>query len=392
MMRDGAARVERDLRARWADSRAQQARREVALHLRLAVWLLLALSGTAQAAREFAHPDRIRYDGECLTIDGTDRLIFSADFEVTAAAEPQWPARLGELKAAGFNAVTIRVPAGELAPEAAARLRKGLHAAHAQFGFYSLVVPGADNAAAVCAAAAAEQVTRRAPGTGGVILCELPAGGDRRARFAAMLAAGIEVPVFTCDSPQCRDSDDPLLRQVFDGLGPVTGADRLRLAANLEALESAQPDAPALWALPAMGGAAVDPAAVVDALEAGATIISCSWSAAALEWARPMALALAKRGGELARAKPLPAQAQAGSPEIMIGLRRTRGGATYIFATNHSAELPLRGRAALWLSHDGVEMGLDYRLPPLGGKLLRLPPGATETAQGEAVISSAGSR
>jgi hypothetical protein len=378
---------------------------------------LLAVGGTAQAAREFAHPDRIRYDGECLTIDGTDRLIFSADFEVTAAAEPQWPVRLGELKAAGFNAVTVRVPAGELSPAAAARLRNGLHAAHAQFGFYSLVVPSADNAAAVCAAVAAEQVTRRVPGTGGVILCQLPAGGDLPARFAAMLAAGIEVPIFTCDSPQCRDSDDPLLRQVFDGLGPVAGADRLRLAANLEALESAQPDAPALWDLPDMGGARppgalaepmtqsgpktqsnapgghVPPAAaVVDALEAGATIISGSWPAAALEWARPVGLALAKRGGELARAKPLPAEAQAGSPEIMIGLRRTRGGATYIFATNHSAQLPLRGRAALWLSHDGVEMGLDYRLPPGGGKLLRLPPGATETAEGEAIISLPGSQ
>lgn len=359
--------------------------------IRPAAWMLaaglLAMGEPAHAAREFAHPDRIRYDGDCLTIDGTDRLIYSADWDVAASAA-DWPERLKELKAAGFNAVTIRVSGSELSPAAAGQLRTGLHLAHAQYGLYSLIVPTTDNAAAVGAAVAGEQVTRRAPGTGGTILCELPAGGDLKARLAALVAAGIDVPIFACDLPQCRDSDDPMLRQVFDSLGAVGGADRLRLSANLEALESAQPDAPALW----MFSEDPDGAAVLDALKAGATIISCRWPAAQFASARLIGLALVRRGSELARARPLAVEAQAGSPQIMLGLRRARGGATYIFATNHSERSPLRGRAALWISHDGLEMGLDYRFPPRGGKLLRLLPGSTETAEAETVILLPGSQ
>jgi len=406
--------------------------------IRPAAWILaaglLAMGAPAHAAREFAHPDRIRYDGECLTIDGTDRLIYSADWDPTAIMGAGWARWLSPLKAAGFNGVTIRVRPGELSPMTISQLRAGLHLAHSQFGFYSLIIPSPDNAAAVGAAIADEQVTRRAPGTGGVILFQLPAGGDLKGRLAAVVAAGIDVPIFTCDLPQCRDSDDPLLRQVFDGLGAVGGADRLRLAANLETLESAQPDAPALWipsgavgdggARPpgalaqssgqsgssvqtnAPGGRvppaessrahfskeAPDGAEVLDALEAGATIISCQWDPTQLDLAGRIGRALAQRGGELARAKPLAVEAQAGSPQIMMGLRRTRGGATYIFATNQSDRLPLRGRAALWISHDGVEMGLDYQFPPLGGKVLRLLPGSTETAEAETVILLPGSR
>jgi len=360
--------------------------------MRLTVWMiaaaLWATGSTAQAAREFAHPDRIRYDGQCLTIDGDDRLIFSAAFNFDEMGEAQWAARFKALKAAGFNTVTTRVPAGGFSAAAAARLRAWLHTAHAEFGFYSIVIPSAENLAAVGAALAPEQLTHRAAGTGGVILCQLPAGSDAATRLMAMLAAGVDVPVFTCDTPACRDSDDPELRQVFDGLATSGTPDQL--ADNLEALESAQPDAPAFLNLPP--AQPVTTAMIVDALRAGATIISCGWSSANFATGEAIGHALARYGNELARAQAVPIQSQAGSSAVAIGMRRTRATVIFLFATNHSASLPQRGRAAIWLNKDGVEMGMDYRLPVLSGKLLRLGVGATELSEAQSLISLPGSQ
>jgi hypothetical protein len=46
---------------------------------------------------------RLRYDSQCMTIDGKDQLIFSGAFHYFRCPRELWPARFKTLKAAGFN-------------------------------------------------------------------------------------------------------------------------------------------------------------------------------------------------------------------------------------------------------------------------------------------------
>ncbi len=75
------------------------------------VTLLLATCWTQAALppRPFAHPERIRYDGHCLTIDGQDVLIYSGAFHYFRCPKPLWRARFAKMKAAGLNAVETYV-------------------------------------------------------------------------------------------------------------------------------------------------------------------------------------------------------------------------------------------------------------------------------------------
>src|SRR5580704_15926715 len=66
----------------------------------------LSLSGVfAQSARSFLHPDRIRYDSHCLTIDGKDVFIYSGAFHYFRCPKELWRDRFQKIKDAGFNAV-----------------------------------------------------------------------------------------------------------------------------------------------------------------------------------------------------------------------------------------------------------------------------------------------
>ena len=63
-------------------------------------------------ARNFAQPDRIRYDGHCLAIDGQDTFIFSAArFIIFAVPNHSGANVFKKIKdAAGFNTVETYVP------------------------------------------------------------------------------------------------------------------------------------------------------------------------------------------------------------------------------------------------------------------------------------------
>src|SRR5580704_3354581 len=83
--------------------------------LLLLAGLNLLLTGViAQAddlpVKVFAQPDRIRYDGHCLTIDGQDVVIFSGAFHYFRCPKPLWRERFQKIKDAGFNAVESYVP------------------------------------------------------------------------------------------------------------------------------------------------------------------------------------------------------------------------------------------------------------------------------------------
>lgn len=58
----------------------------------------------------FIHPERIRYDGRCILIDGKDTFIFSGSFHYFRTPQPLWKDRLVKLKEAGFNCVETYIP------------------------------------------------------------------------------------------------------------------------------------------------------------------------------------------------------------------------------------------------------------------------------------------
>ena len=60
--------------------------------------------------KKFLNPNRIRYDGSCMTIDGKDVFIYSAAFHYFRCPEELWRDRFRDIKAAGFNTVETYVP------------------------------------------------------------------------------------------------------------------------------------------------------------------------------------------------------------------------------------------------------------------------------------------
>src|ERR1700759_2186145 len=79
------------------------------MRLHLIAILLLGITSIAAAQVQFSHPDRIRYDGQCITIDGKDVFIFSGAFHYFRCPKELWPDRFAKIKAAGCNAVETYV-------------------------------------------------------------------------------------------------------------------------------------------------------------------------------------------------------------------------------------------------------------------------------------------
>jgi hypothetical protein len=69
-----------------------------------------AYAADVSTGRPFAHPDRTRYDSQCLTIDGKDVFIYSGAFHFFRCPNELWPERFEKIKAAGFNTVETYVP------------------------------------------------------------------------------------------------------------------------------------------------------------------------------------------------------------------------------------------------------------------------------------------
>src|SRR5208337_3305744 len=59
--------------------------------------------------RPFPHPERIRYDSRCLTIDGQDVFIYSGAFHYFRCPKELWRDRFQKIKEAGFNSVETYV-------------------------------------------------------------------------------------------------------------------------------------------------------------------------------------------------------------------------------------------------------------------------------------------
>ena len=121
------------------------------LRLLLATILWPALA-TAAEPRPFTHPDRIRYDDHCLTIDGKDIFIYSGAFHYFRCPKALWHDRFQKIHDAGFNAVESYVPWNWHEPQMPADLKDfskvdltdledWLKMAE-DFGFYIIIRPG----------------------------------------------------------------------------------------------------------------------------------------------------------------------------------------------------------------------------------------------------------
>lgn len=256
--------------------------------------------------KEFQHPDRIRYDGSCMTIDGKDVFIYSAAFHYFRCPEELWRNRFQKIKAAGFNTVETYVPWNWHEREMPADLsdttkfdfsdlKRWLKMAQEEFGLYTIVRPGPFICAefsggayprwlakfrpqdyqglwlrsadpthvrwcvhwfdAVCRALANEQLTRKPKGKKGIILIQIENeynahGCENKSYFLKELYRsvrrnGLDIPVFTCLTEECRGSSDKELSQVFDCDNYYVGqSDAPSCAHRMVALKSRQPDAP----------------------------------------------------------------------------------------------------------------------------------------------------
>ena len=125
-------------------------------------WLLCVLLGmivcssvTAQKLpeKQFFHPDRVRYDKDCFTIEGKDIFILSAAFHYFRCPQELWRDRFRKIKEAGFNTVETYVPwnwhernmpknVDDYSQFDFDDLKAWLRMAHEEFGFYTIVRPG----------------------------------------------------------------------------------------------------------------------------------------------------------------------------------------------------------------------------------------------------------
>lgn len=453
----------------------------------LAAFAAASLLARAQAPeRVFPHPERIRYDGRCLTIDGKDILIFSGTFHYFRCPKPLWRERFERIKEAGFNAVETYVPWNWHERSMPASLddfsrvdledfKEWLRMAQDEFGFYTIIRPGpyicaewdgggfprwlltkmpaaaripsgqavdvqaaagADAAPsadgphasrlvwlrgddptfiawsehwfkAVCPVIAANQITRRPPGHGGVILFQIENEYDLykdvpadervphlKALYETAVANGIEVPIFTCWTKQVRGSTDPDLSQVFDAFNSYPRFAIDGTAKRIRDLQSAQPDAPVMiselqggW-FSAVGGklsedqpgltAAQINAHTLLALQTGATILNYYvlfggtnfglWpgrgNTATYDYFAPiretgavgdkyLAVSaighmLEEHGAALARSSEVPCQAETGYSDITVAARSARQGDLYLFFRNRSRTESYRGTATVW--------------------------------------------
>lgn len=281
------------------------------LTFKLAVLLCLFLGYSSNALAEesvkhFPHPDRIRYDGSCMTIEGKDLFIYSAAFHYFRCPEPLWRDRFRKIKEAGFNTVETYIPWNwherkmPASPDAPgefdfADLRRWLKMAQDEFGFYTIVRPGPFICAeysgggyprwlakfrpegfngfwlrsadyqhirwcqhwydAVCKELVDEQITHKPKGEKGIILIQIENEYNHhdcenkeellKALYRSVRKNNIDIPVFTCLTKECRNSENPELSQVFDSDNYYVGLSSAPdCAYRMENLKQSQPDAP----------------------------------------------------------------------------------------------------------------------------------------------------
>ncbi|RED23444.1 beta-xylosidase [Flavobacterium cutihirudinis] len=255
--------------------------------------------------KKFTNPDRVRYDGKGMIIEGKEFFTYSAAFHYFRCPQELWRDRFKKIKEAGFNTVETYVPWNWHEREMPASiddyskfdftdLLAWLKMAHEEFGFYTIVRPGPFICAewsgggypqwlakytpgndtfwlrsadpehikwsqhwykAVCKAVEKEQISHKAKGEKGIILFQIENEYNHddstnkevllKGLYKSVKDNGIDIPMFTCLTEECRRSNDAELSQVFDSDNYYVGLnDAPSCAIRMTDLRNKQPDSP----------------------------------------------------------------------------------------------------------------------------------------------------
>jgi len=273
------------------------------------IMMAVALSSKSQTLgqrKDFPYPDKIRYDGACLYLDGKQTFVYSAAFHYFRTPKALWRDRFTKIKSAGFNTVETYVPwnlselnmpkgINDYSQVDLKDLTEWLKMAQDEFGFYTVVRPGAFICAefagggyprwlakfrpddmegfwlrsaddryldwhdhwykAVCKVVRKEQITSKQKGKKGIILIQIENEYNAhkttnkvhalQRMYNCVRSADITIPVFTCLTAETRGSKDPVLSQVFDCDNYYVGLkDAINCAQRMSDLKQQQPDAP----------------------------------------------------------------------------------------------------------------------------------------------------
>ncbi|NDW17644.1 beta-galactosidase [Dysgonomonas sp. 216] len=128
------------------------------LFLFLVVIIFSSVAGVkvedASSKKIFPYPERIRYNGSCLSIEGKEIFIYSAAFHYFRTPKELWRDRFTKIKEAGFNTVETYIPwnlhelsmpkdLDDYSQIDLTAFKEWLDMAQNEFGFYTVARPGA---------------------------------------------------------------------------------------------------------------------------------------------------------------------------------------------------------------------------------------------------------
>lgn len=434
--------------------------------------------------KKFAHPERVSYNGNCFQIEGKDVFVFSAAFHYFRVPQELWRDRFRKIKEAGFNTVETYVPwnwhernmprsVNDFSQCNFDDLKAWLKMAHEEFGLYTIVRPGPFICAewaggayprwlakfcpkkydtsfwlrsnhpehlkwarhwydAVVPIFATEQITRKKPGQKGIIMVQLEneyiyfgMESEKKEEVLRFLSKactdnGIDVPLFTCVTPEVRGSKDPVVSQLFDMDNQYVWWNMHEAKSRIEDLKKVQPNAPAFvcelqggWFSTVGGNLSEDSyldgrharGMALMAMAGGATGLNyymffggthfAGWGARRMTTSYDYGAALKEDGGvgekyvavkgvgdlvarfgsQLASASAVDYVSDANPEDLVTGVRRANDGTLFVFFLNRSAKNPYRKPVVLKLNGSDRSLNVYCSLDPRDSRMLVLRPG-----------------
>lgn len=432
-------------------------------------------------AKQFSHPERIRYDQHCFTIEGQDIFILSAAFHYFRVPQELWRDRFHKIKEAGFNTVETYVPwnwhernmprsINDFSQCNFDDLKIWLKMAHEEFGLYTIVRPGPFICAewaggayprwlakfcpekyessfwlrsdhpehlkwakhwynAVSPVFASEQLTKKKPGEKGIIMVQLEneyiyfgMESDKKKEVLKVLANactdnGIDVPLFTCVTPEVRGSKEQVISQLFDMDNQYVWWNMHEAKSRIEDLKKVQPNAPAFvcelqggWFSTVGGGLSEDNyldgrharGMALMAMAGGATGLNyymffggtrfAGWGARRMTTSYDYGAPLKESGGvgekyaavkgigelvaqfgkQLAKSEAVEVvETQVHSDKLALGVRKALDGTWFLFFLNKDKKEAFQENVTIKLT-DGTSFNVYCSLAPLDSKMLVL--------------------
>lgn len=287
---------------------------------------------------------------------------------------------------------------------------------------------------------ASQQITKRKPGTGGTILYQIeneydfynvagPAKVNHlRALYSTAKECGIDVPIMGCWTRELRNSKDDLLKNCFDGSNCYPRSGLEGMMGQLAKLRQEQPNGPVMipemqggwfseigqgtlseqqpWLTAAQihnltigaimhettimsyymffGGTNLGDGAstnITNTYDYGAPLREHGGVDARYFAVKGIGLMLQKHGQALSRSEAVKIETSGDTKNVEIVLRKSGKGDHYLFVRNQS-EHEARG-GQLQVKGDGLDLSLDVKLEVWDARVLYLPAGKTNPADGE---------